>query len=330
MNRSSISYSIMKKQKEEKEERMNHSMRLPRPLKEGDLIALLAPSSPVTQVQVQESIQLFEKMGFQVWVGKSCTSRLHGYLAGSDSLRAKEFNDAFALDKIRGIFCIRGGYGATRLLDLLDYEMIRKHPKVFLGYSDITCIHLALQRYCEFVTYHGPMPASNMQKGLDEYSKKWLHQILCMSADSQPVFFENPEDRAIEEISGGTAEGTLCGGNLTLFTSLIGTPYLPDMEGKILFFEDIHESVPRINRMFDQLWHSEILMKCSGLLLGDFAECSNVEDPSFSILDFFRERFHNLDKPILANLQFGHCSPTATIPFGMTAKIENASLSIRA
>ncbi len=303
-------------------------MRIPPLLKKGDRIILIAPSSPVTKEQAQSCQRQLEEMGFQVQIGKSCTSKLYGYLAGNDLLRANELNAAFVNEEIQGIFCIRGGYGATRLLKLLDYEMIRKHPKVFLGYSDITCIHLALQKYCDFVTYHGPMPASNMQNGLDDYSKKWLDCILSISYNYKSIFLENPDNIKVEEISKGMAEGILCGGNLALFTSLIGTEYLPDPEGKILFFEDIYESVPRINRMFDQLCHSKILEKCSGVLFGDFAECSNSEDTSFSIRDLIREYFSHWDKPVLAGLQFGHCVPTITLPMGMKAKIENASLSI--
>lgn len=302
-------------------------MRIPPILKKGDQIVLIAPSSPVTKEQAQNCQTQLEEMGFRVQIGKSCTSKLHGYLAGNDFLRAKELNAAFANEEIQGIFCIRGGYGATRLLKLLDYEMIQKHPKVFLGYSDITCIHLALQKYCDFVTYHGPMPASNMQNGIDNYSKKWLDTILSISYNCESISFENPDNIKIEEVSKGIAEGILCGGNLALFTSLIGTDYLPDPEGKILFFEDIYESVPRINRMLDQLYHSKILEKCSGVVFGDFAECSNIEDTSFSVRDLFREYFSHWNKPVLVGLQFGHCVPTTTLPMGMKAKIENASLS---
>lgn len=310
-------------------------MLIPERLKYKERIALLAPSSPVPETDALECKQLLERMGFQVELGESCTSRFHGYLAGTDALRANELNCAFCNEQIRGIFCIRGGYGATRLLEHLDYSEIKKHPKVFLGYSDITCLHMAFQQFCDFVTYHGPMPESNMLRRFDMYSSTCFHTVLqlgetTIESGAGNFFYEfkNPTGFPLETIAKGRGEGALCGGNMALFTSLIGTPYFPNIDGKILFFEDIYESVPRVNRMLDQLWHSGVFQVCSGVLFGDFAECENPEEVSFSIKDLFRERFLGFDKPVIAGLMCGHCVPTGTLPIGMHCRIDTDYQSI--
>lgn len=293
-------------------------MIVPEKLKKGETIALLAPASPVQKDVAIYCAKNLEAYGYQVYLYKSCYTNYHGYLAGTDEMRAEELNTAFKNPDIKAIFCIRGGYGSSRLLDKLDYAMIKEHPKVFNGYSDITALHLAFQKFCGFVTYHGPMVESNLLNHFDCYTRQCFEEILNME-ESYP--FYNPLGEEIEIISEGIAEGTLVGGNLSLFVSLIGTPYMPDLTGSILFLEDIHESVPRINRMLDQLFYTKIIDQISGILFGDFAWVYEKEE-NFTIKELIKERFNRYQKPVLFGLKCGHCVPTATLPLGMKCSID--------
>ncbi len=210
----------------------------PVPLKKGDKIALIAPSSPVAEERIKPAANAMEALGFEVVIGESCTSK-NGFLAGEDKIRAHDINMMFADKSIKGIFAMRGGYGSARILDLLDYKTIRKSPKVFAGYSDITALHVALNQKCDLITFHAPMPASEFYEGVDEYTMSFFKRnIFCN--DSLGIM-ENPKGQKIETLIRGKAEGRITGGNLTLLASSIGTKYEVDTKGKILFLEDVDE-----------------------------------------------------------------------------------------
>ena len=291
----------------------------PKRLKLGDTIGVVAPGSPTTEEKVEKVYNKLTKMGFKVVMGKSCYSK-YGYLAGRDEIRAEDLNNMFGDKEINGIICLRGGYGTIRILDLLDYSLIRKNPKVFVGYSDITALHIAINKLSNLVTFHGPMAASDLIGHISEFSLNSLYNSI-LNEQFNP-FIENPLEE-LKAINGGVAEGEIIGGNLSLIASTIGTPYEIDTKGKILFIEEIGEEPYRIDRMLTQLRLSNKLQEVEGIILGNFNNCS-PEDPDMSLTleEVIDNIIKPLNKPTLLNLQAGHCEPTITIPFGVKARLD--------
>lgn len=288
-------------------------------LKPGDTIGIIAPASPTARQNVYLSKKALEEMGFKVKIGESCYET-YGYLAGKDELRAKDLNDMFRDKKVDGVICLRGGYGTLRILNMIDYEVIRKNPKVFVGYSDITAVHVALNQRCELVTFHGPMTASNMIGGFNKYSYKSLFKAV----GSTEVVGElrNPGGEKVKVINKGTAEGKIIGGNLTLITSTLGTKFEIDTKGKILFLEEIEEKPYKIDRMLTELLLAGKLQQVNGIVLGDWKDCkADKGERSLSLMKVFEEIIKPLGIPIIYNVKSGHCSPMMTLPMGVKAKI---------
>lgn len=301
----------------------------PKALKKGDTIGLVAPASGACASEaVGHSVRVLMDQGFHVVVGESCYDR-YGYLAASDEVRADDINGMFANKEIDGIFCLRGGYGTPRILDRLDYTMIRKNPKPFLGYSDITAIHIALNQLCELITLHGPMPSSDMLEGFDEFSLHSYWDGLTNPAYTGRI--NNPAGIAIEALAGGKACGRITGGNLSLITATLGTPYEIDTLGKLLLLEEIDEYPYRIDRMFTQLRLSKKLEQCEGIILGNFNNCEPEDsNTSLSLTQVINDILVPSGKPILSNLMIGHCSPKLTIPLGAHAALDgdNSTLEL--
>jgi muramoyltetrapeptide carboxypeptidase len=290
----------------------------PKKLKFGDTIGIVAPGSPTTEEKVEKAYEKLKEMGFKVKLGKSCYSK-YGYLAGRDELRAEDLNSMFRDTEVDGIICLRGGYGTIRILELLDYNLIRANPKVFVGYSDITVIHIAINQISNLVTFHGPMAASDLAGDISNFSLDSLfNSILDRDFDGN---LKNPTEELIT-INGGVAEGQIIGGNLSLITSTIGTPYEIDTKGKILFIEEIGEEPYRIDRMLNQLKLSNKLQEAEGIILGNFSNCM-PEDPDMSLTleEVIDDLIRPLNKPTLYNLQAGHCDPNITIPFGVRVRL---------
>src|SRR5471030_395535 len=210
----------------------------PKPLKKGDKIGLIGTSSQTSEERIEPSIKAMEDLGFEVILGDSCRG-YHGFLSGSDELRARDINKMFADKSIKGIFVIRGGYGANRLLDMLDYDMIKKNPKVFAGYSDVTALHNVFNERCKLITFHTPMVSTEFYKGVDDYTMDYFKKNIFTN---EPLgILKNPEGQEIKTLVSGNAKGKLVGGNLSLVVSSMGTPYEIDTKGKILFLEDVDE-----------------------------------------------------------------------------------------
>lgn len=300
-------------------------MIFPNPLTYGDTVGLVSPSSPTTPERVELCKAFVEHLGFRVVVGKSCRKTYHGYLAGSDLERADDINEMFQNPEVKGIFCIRGGYGSARIMELLDYNMIRKNPKIFVGYSDITNLNMAFLKLCNFTTFHGPMVSSNMLEHFDDYTRESFFAALYMNEKYE---FHNPVGEELHIISHGRAKGRIVGGNLALLINMIGTFYMPDLSETILFIEDVGESVPRVNRMIDQLYLLGVFEKVRGILIGDFTECENGEVKEFTILDLFTEYFTKLHIPVISNIKSGHGYPMATLPLGTVCNIDTMEKSI--
>ena len=290
----------------------------PTPLKYGDKVAITAPSSPVSDEKLEMSVESIKFLGLEPVVMPSC-NMAHGYLAGPDKQRADDINTAFADNTIKGIFCLRGGYGTTRLLPMLDFEMIKNNPKVFIGYSDISSLHFNINQKCSLVTFHGPMPTTDyrVHEGFTNDSLR-----ACLFAPRNLKTIGNPEGEEIITLREGFAKGTLVGGNLSLMAGTLGSPYEVDTKGKILFIEDVDEMPFRLDKMLTALSLAGNFRDCEGIILGTFERCEEADHPSLTLREIFEEVVLPWEKPTILNLRAGHIYPQSTLPMGAEVSFE--------
>lgn len=295
----------------------------------GQTIGVIAPASPTSSRDKTEyGLDVVRSLGFKVKAAPHLYER-NGYLAGADADRAADLNAMFADDSVDAIWCIRGGYGAMRILPMLDYDVIHKHPKALIGYSDITALHCAIHAKADLITFHGPIASQT----LTPYTLAALKQVLytpsngvALAAPPQFVVSEGVAEREnrLTKIVGGKARGKLIGGNLCTFVHLLSTPYMPDLENAILFFEDVDESMYRIDRFLSQLWLNGALEKCAAVVFGKFSNC--VANPEWihnrPLDDVLSEYCIKLNKPSLSGMMIGHIDDQATIPFGAMAELD--------
>ncbi len=291
----------------------------------GDTIGIVAPASFAALDKIQPAEENLTKMGYQVRLGRSCSSRWYSF-AGNDRLRAGDLNSFFEDDEIKAIICLRGGYGVSRLLDELDYNLIENHPKIFVGYSDITLLHLVFNQRSNLITFHGPMLTSNFVSEPDSKTKSSFENTVRFGF--KPYAITNPDEQPLERLVGGTAEGVVIGGNLTLLMSTFGTIYQPDLDGKILFIEDVKEATYRIDRALTQLILSGELKRIKGIILGSFKECNQSDPEDMTLEEVFWDRLSNLGVPIIANFKSGHCTPIVTLPLGALIRLDADQLKI--
>ncbi|ABW17963.1 S66 peptidase family protein [Alkaliphilus oremlandii] len=292
----------------------------PNALKFGDVIGIVAPSGPTTKERVKLAKDQLEGLGFQVKLGHSCYEK-HGYLSGKDEVRARDLNHMFEDQEVQGIICLRGGYGASKILNRIDLEQIAKRPKVFVGYSDITALHLAMNQISKLVTFHGPMGSSDIAGGLDDFTREGFLKAVMGSSPMGEI--QNPKGKKMQSLVGGKANGILVGGNLSLIAATMGTPYEIDTKGKILFLEEIGEEPYRVDRMLTQLLLSGKLGDAEGILLGDWMDCEPEEpEKSLSLMAVFEEIIGPLGKPTIYDVEAGHCSPMITLPFGVRSFLD--------
>lgn len=290
-------------------------------LKPGDTIALTAPASPLSRDELTRVISILESLGFNLKIGESCVQKYGGYLAGTAKERAEELESFFVDPSVQAIVCLRGGYGSMQLLNLLDYELIGENPKLFVGYSDITALHLAFLQKANLATIHGPMAATDLARGMPKTSWSYFWKLLTVAKPLGEL--ENPSAEELICIVPGKAEGTLVGGNLSILSATMGTPYELDTEGKILFLEDIGEEPYKIDRMFTQLALAGKFAACSGIILGTWTNCTSARYPdSFTVLDLAREIIAPYGKPTLYNLQAGHGRINLPLPLGVKATLD--------
>ena len=301
----------------------------PRRLAAGQTVGLVAPSAaPNEPERIGFATRTLESLGFRVKLGAHVADR-HGYLAGTDEGRAADLNAMFADESVDAIWCVRGGYGASRLLPALDYDLMRRRPKPLVGYSDITALHMAIQRHAGLVTFHGPVAF----RSFTSYTIDALRGVLwgpeAPTRLAAPPPFEKREgqvdwENRVTTLVPGTARGRLLGGNLCWMSHLVGTPYLPDLHGSILFLEDVEEAYYRIDRMLTQLWLSGALAGVAGVALGKFTRC----EPSPFFLqnrpldDILAERFRALGVPTVSGLMIGHIDDQATVPVGCLGELD--------
>lgn len=290
----------------------------PNRLQQGDMVGIAAPSGPVDQEELERALPFLEQLGLRYVLGKHVYNR-HGYLAGTDEERLEDLHDLFTNPDVKGIFCARGGYGAARLVDRLDMEVIRRNPKVFWGFSDITYLHTAIRQEAGLVTFHGPMLASCVAKEtFHELSAKLFQQLFA------PVELHYSEDISpLQSLSGGTAVGEVVGGNLTQLANSIGTEFEIDTTDRLLLIEDIGEEPYKVDRLLAQLRLAGKLRKAAGIIIGDFAK-AEPSNPSatLSMEDVFRHYFGQLGVPVVQGFLMGHCEPNFAIPLGVKGRLD--------
>jgi muramoyltetrapeptide carboxypeptidase len=310
---------------------------VPPRLKPGDTIGLVTPATFLTEEQLHKAILSLEKLGFKVRYSPNMLVR-KGFLAGTDEQRAEDINQMFADDDIDGIMCGRGGYGSGRILPLLDYDLIRNNPKVFIGFSDITAMLYGIYGKAGLVCFHGPVGTSDYTEITTEYFQKLLMdppaEIVYDNQGVKPDVDVEVDEEGVEvevetlpqlfTLSPGVAEGELIGGNLSLMSMLSGTDYDLDMRDKLVFIEDVGEAPYRIDRMLTQLLLAEDkLPAAAGVLLGVFSGCEADDlERSFSLSYVLKDRLSDLGIPVLSGLSFGHISQNMTLPFGIRARLD--------
>lgn len=289
-------------------------------LTEGDTVGVVAPSSPATEEEVKRAKKDLASLGFKVVLGKSCYESYGGYLAGTPELRANDIHAMFKDHDIDAIMCLRGGYGTPQILDLLDFQIIKENPKLFIGYSDITALHISFQQSANLVTIHGPM-ASRGIASLHALSKRYLLNLLT---DKSPLGeIMNPEDIELKSLVKGKVDGQIIGGNLSLIAATMGTPYEIDTKNKILFLEDVGEEPYRIDRMLTQLALGGKFSDAKGIVLGSWHGCDPVKYPAcFTVIDLFKRIVEPYGKPTIYNLQSGHDDFNIALPLGVKATLD--------
>ena len=300
----------------------------PPALKQGSTIGIVAPASGVSSGEIPSAVATLRRLGFAVKTGKHLTKGF-GYLAAKDEVRAKEFMEFVRDPEVDCVMAVRGGYGVMRILPLLDFDAIRANPKVIMGYSDITALVNAVYQKSGLIAFHGPVATS----GFDSYSFDSFRRTV-MQTDPAGEFSESDEysgssfvEAKASTIVPGKATGRLVGGNLSLVSDLMGTPYQVDMEGKILFLEEIAEEPYRVDRMLTQLVLSGELAKCAGVALGRFRKCEAPRRGgefavSLSLEQVIRGTLEPLGIPTVYGLSIGHIGKKLTVPVGGLATID--------
>lgn len=293
---------------------------LPPKLRKGDLVALMAPAGAIfNEEAITKSRSALEAMGFRVKVGATATAK-SGYLAGDDGFRAKEFVDFITDPEVKAIVALRGGWGCARMLPMIDMSIIPDNPKIICGFSDITTLLLAIYRQTGLVTFHGPVGNSTWEGATT------TNFLDVVQARKSPLVLSNPEMKVVAQ---GYGSGTLIGGNLSILCSLIGTSFLPDFKGAILFLEETEEEPYRVDRLLTQLSLCGILDKLSGVVFGTCAKCEAEEpDKSFTLDEVLDHHFKSRNYPVVKGFAIGHIKDKFTLPVGVHAELDTKSLAL--
>ena len=295
---------------------------IPRTLRMGDTIGLIAPGSPFSEKVYKRAITHLESLGLKIKESKNL-HKSYGYLAGKDEDRVNDIHQMFKNPEVSGIWCIRGGYGTTRLLPDLDYELIKANPKVLIGYSDITALLNAIYLKTGLAGFHGPVAASEMTAYTYENVYSQLFNNNSKSTVKQFIPEGEGEEYKPVVIRPGKMSGELIGGNLSLLAAMAGTEFELDAKGKILFIEDVGEKPYRIDRMLTQLRQTANLKHATGILLGVFNGCQPGEnDQSLPLIDTLKDRLGDLEIPVYYGFSFGHIDNNCTIPIGAKASFD--------
>lgn len=308
-------------------------VRKPQRLRGGDVVGLIEPASPLDEpFDIRFAEEACRAMGLVPRIGRNVGKRF-GYFAAEDEARAADVNAMFADTNVKALFAVRGGWGCARILPHLDFDLIRRNPKLLIGYSDITALHMALAAKAGFATIHGPDLSS------DWGARSW-ESFRGLAFEGVTPTYRNPsteEDRLAPRqwrtrtIRGGRARGRLLGGNLTVLSALLGSDYLPDFEGAILFLEDVGEAEYRIDRMLTSLALAGVLGKVSAVVFGQCTECRSV-GPSyggFTVSEVLQQHLAPLGVPAFEGAFFGHIRDQFSLPEGVMAEIDGDQGTIR-
>jgi muramoyltetrapeptide carboxypeptidase len=302
----------------------NASPQLPPALKQGDLVGVCAPAGGIKNQQEPEEFKsLLEEQGYRVKLGKNVFGR-YGYFSASDVLRAEEFMEMVIDPEVKAVFFIRGGWGCARILPLLDFDLIAKHPKVYMGFSDITSLLNTITARTGLITFHGP-------NGNASWNERSLSYFRSMITDFGACAFRNlPEDLVPRTLVEGVSQGILMGGNLSVINAMLGTPFEPDLNNKILFLEEVKEEPYRIDRMLTQMVQHGIFKGLNGLVLGAFRDCVPEEkDRAFTVDEVFDHHLKSLGIPVYANAQFGHVLHKFILPIGAKMELDSRNCSMK-
>ncbi len=307
--------------------------RRPARLRAGDIVGLVEPAGfTADSFDLALVLETVRAMGLVPKPAPHLLAR-YGYLAGEDEARAADVNAMFADDRVRAVFAVRGGWGCARILPHLDFATIRANPKLLIGFSDITALHLAIAAKAGFTTIHGPNASS-------AWGKLSWDAFRAVAFDGATPTFGTPagtDDRLVQRsgrirtFTPGTARGPLLGGNLTVLAALMGTPYLPDFDGAILFLEDVDEAEYRIDRMLTQLKLAGILGRVAGVVFGQCTDCraTGGTTSGFTLSQVLQQHLAPLGVPAFQGALFGHVADQYPLPVGIPAEIDAAAGTIR-
>ncbi len=284
----------------------------------GSTISVIAPAFPPNTEKVELGITYLESKGFKVKRGKSLQGNF-GYLSATDEQHIKELNDSFADPDVAAIICARGGWGGLRIIDKLDYEVIRHNPKALVGYSDITTLQLAIWTKCQIPSISGPMVAVEMASGILDFTEKYFWEQLN---NTGKIYNINLEEIGSETWINGKAKGRLLGGCLSMIVHQLGTPYSPDYSGAILFIEDVGEEPFKIDRYLAHLKQAGIFDSISGLIVGEFLDCTEEREPTFTISEVLHQYFDERNYPVITNFPYGHGMKKISMPIGATINLD--------
>lgn len=303
----------------------------PKHLKKGDVIGLIAPGYSITQEMLENSMSEIKAMGMEPYHTERVFGH-HGYLSNTDDERAKDLMHMFTNDRVKGIFCIRGGYGCTRILDMLNFDLIKQNPKILLGYSDITALLNAFYTKIGLVGFHGamgPEPDSYAYKSVKTMVMDPTEKLTIKNYDFDEDALTNPEfDRYV--ITPGKASGRLVGGNLSLLSAMNGTDYDIDYTNGLVCIEDVGEAPYRIDRMLTQMLSTPSFKKAAGVIFGVCNGCDKKEgSDSFSLKEVLMDRIAPMGIPAVYGMSFGHIPESFTFPIGIEATLNTDGFALQ-
>ncbi len=301
-------------------------MKKPKRLQKGDTIGIVSPASPSeNKSELARCLDWIDNHGYHAVVGKN-VNKTKGFTAASEKERAEDIMEMFARDDVDVVFCTQGGYGTAQLLQQIDFEIIKKHPKIFTGFSDITSLHLMMNKFCDMVTFHGPGIARFNSEDLTEYT---MNQFFKALEKVEPLGLIPPADEKkwLIPFGPGIAKGTLIGGNLTLFCASLGTPYEPDVKDKILLLEEVEAEPWIVDHMLSHLRNSGKLSEVAGIVVGECKDCVPFKyNPGFlcdtGLEDVLEYYLTPLGVPVLYGLPLGHTKDMATLPLGVSVSLD--------
>ena len=299
----------------------------PKKLSKKDVIGIISPaSSPDEYLRVEKGVKYLESLGYRVKVGEN-VGKNHGYLAGTDEERIIDLHSMFKDKSVKAIFNVRGGYGAFRLLDKIDYRLIRSNPKIFVGYSEITSLQMAFFEKAGLITFGGPMVAVDFYDEISPFTNEQFWATITSNKKLGKVKY--PEEQKLPFLQKGSASGRILGGNLAVFAGLLGTQYFPNLTGKILMIEEIGELPYRVDRMLNQLRLAGAFKKVKGIVLGRFVDCNETdpEKKTLTLGEVISKYIGETKLPSIYTFPHGHIKDFVTIPFGIKVNM-NATKGI--